>query len=84
MMRKESSRSRDGRGGKYRSIERYTEREKADRGARGRYFVVRLERKSQRLAYLRPNLLYTRKFVIVHYFLDFLGGVMGLLAPRPP
>lgn len=42
---------------------------KADRGARGRYCVVRLERKSQRLAYLRPNLLYTRKFVIVHLFL---------------
>jgi len=35
----------------------------------GDTFVVRLERKSRRIAYLRPNLLYTRKFVIVHLFL---------------
>ena len=45
----------------------------------------RLEGKSQSFAYLRPNLLYTRKFVIVHfYFFCFLGGVTGRLAPRPP
>lgn len=31
-----------------------------------------LERESRRYAYLRPNLLYTRKFVIVHFLLLLL------------
>jgi len=37
----------------------------------GDTFVVRLERKSRSYAYLRPNLLYTRKFVIVHLLFLF-------------
>jgi hypothetical protein len=41
-------------------------REKRGRGARGRCFVLEDSRKSRSYAYLRPNLLYTRKFVIVH------------------
>jgi hypothetical protein len=47
--------------------------------------LVGLEEKYRKaIAYLRPNLLNTWKFVIVHLYLLFRGGVTGLLAPRPP
>lgn len=46
------------------------QREGAIRGAWGNV-AVGIERKMQRLAYLRPNLLYTWKFVIVHLLFGF-------------